>query len=92
MSEDRRACSHTGCTSMFDLIPPADNDYSIPKLKATKKDFVLRWYKCRKGHRNKIYWQKRIRSGSADERLSKALWRRDNFKPEPTLYGEQHGL
>ena len=48
------------CTGSFDLIPPADPEYSEPKLKATSEDNLPRYYECDgEGHRNTVYWQKR---------------------------------
>lgn len=47
------------CTSTFELIPPADKDYSIPKeTPAPNGEHVLRIYECEEGHRNTIYWHK----------------------------------
>jgi hypothetical protein len=64
MAKEKRSCSECPSTFdliPFDLIPPADKDYCIPKLKPTKRDFVKRLYECKEGHRNTVYWQKESR-------------------------------
>jgi len=58
MSEvsDRRQCAE--CPETYELIPPGDSAYSIPKERKTTDDCITRFYECKNGHRNTIYWEK----------------------------------
>jgi hypothetical protein len=59
MTEIRKsACSK--CPSSFELIPPADPNYSEPKENPTSDDYLKRFYECEEeNHQNTIYWQKK---------------------------------
>lgn len=48
------------CPNSFDLIPPADSSYKIPREKPTTDDNIKRIYECPEGHRNTIYWEKEV--------------------------------
>jgi len=54
---DKVQCSE--CPSSFELIPPADKDYSEAKEKITNEDHIKRIYECDdEHHRNTIYWHR----------------------------------
>jgi hypothetical protein len=54
-----RKASCAQCSSSFQLIPPADTDYTIPKEKRTSQDYLKREYECEANHHvNTIYWQR----------------------------------
>ena len=54
---EKASCSE--CPSVFDLVSPADKDYSIPKENKSSEDVLKRVYECEdEGHRNTIYWHK----------------------------------
>jgi len=53
---ERAQCAE--CPNSFELIPPADASYKIPKEKPTSDDYIKRVYECEEGHRNTIYWEK----------------------------------
>jgi hypothetical protein len=47
------------CPSSFELVPPADTDYSIPRERHQTENYIERIYECvDEGHRNTIYWEK----------------------------------
>jgi hypothetical protein len=47
------------CPSSFELVPPADTEYSIPREIHQTDNYIERNYECAdKGHRNTIYWEK----------------------------------
>jgi hypothetical protein len=47
------------CTSSFNLLPPADEEYHIPKERPRGEDYIKRLYECELNHHpNIIYWQK----------------------------------
>jgi len=53
----KASCSE--CPNSFELIPPADKDYSVPKEKTSSDDVIKRVYECdEEHHRNTIYWHK----------------------------------
>jgi hypothetical protein len=53
----KASCSE--CPSSFELIPPADSAYNVPKEKPTTEDYIKRIYECDdEKHRNTIFWQK----------------------------------
>lgn len=56
--EDRtRICSE--CPGTFELIPPADADYTVPiTRKPTTDDYMTRKYECngKKRHENVVHW------------------------------------
>ena len=60
---ERASCSE--CPGSFELIPPADKDYCVPKLSEPEPaDFIKRFYECEsEGHRNTIYWTKKDYGG-----------------------------
>ena len=55
----RVLCYSSRCPSTFELIPPSDGYYNIPKEKPTSNDNIKRIYECENGHKNIIYWHKR---------------------------------
>lgn len=56
--QNRRACSE--CPSSFELVPPADPEYSEPKERPKSDDHIKRIYECEgERHRNTIYWHKK---------------------------------
>lgn len=48
----------TQCPGSFELIPPADPQYSIPKMKEpSDSDYIKLFYECdEEGDRNTIWW------------------------------------
>jgi hypothetical protein len=52
----RASCK--GCPSSYELIPPPDADYSVPREKAQTDDYIERICECEEGHRNTIYCRK----------------------------------
>ena len=46
------------CPNTFELIPPADKEYTIPREKPQTDDYIERFYECEEGHKNTIYWEK----------------------------------
>lgn len=57
MMTNERQCSK--CPSSFDLIPPADPQYNIPRDKIEHDENIPRTYECKeKKHPNTIYWHK----------------------------------
>jgi hypothetical protein len=52
----RAQCSE--CPSSFELVPPADPEYSIPKLgQPSDPDYIKRIYECDdEKHRNTVWW------------------------------------
>jgi hypothetical protein len=53
----RSSCSE--CPNSFELIPPADREYTVPREKPKSEDYIKRIYECNgEGHRNTIYWEK----------------------------------
>jgi hypothetical protein len=62
----RASCSQ--CTSSFNLIPPADEEYSVPTEKSRNEDHIKRVYECELNHHlNTIYWEKRPMSGPTQD-------------------------
>ncbi len=59
MSCEKVSCNK--CPSSFELIPPADKSYSIPKENVVYgEEHIPRIYECEDGgHRNTIYWHKK---------------------------------
>jgi hypothetical protein len=56
----RKSCAK--CPSTFELVPPADPEYSIPREKPKSNDYIERFYECEEErHRNTIYWEKEER-------------------------------
>jgi hypothetical protein len=56
---EKASCSTPGCGGSFDLIPPADPQYKIPKEKSESDDNIERTYPCDKEkHQNTIYWRR----------------------------------
>ena len=48
------------CTSSFEIIPPSDLHYCIPREQPKTGDFVTRIYECEEGHHsNLVYWEKK---------------------------------
>jgi hypothetical protein len=48
------------CTSSFEVIPPSDQEYCIPREKPKTNDYVLRAYGCDESHhKNSVYWEKK---------------------------------
>jgi hypothetical protein len=54
---DRRSCSE--CPGSFELTPPADSEYCVPKEKPSNDDHIRRIYECEDNHINTIYWHKK---------------------------------
>ena len=54
---EKAQCSE--CPNSFEIIPPADLSYKIPREKPTTDDNIKRIYECPEGHRNTIYWEKK---------------------------------
>ena len=51
----RRQCSE--CPRTYELIPPPDVWYSIPReAKPANDKFLKRVYECENGHLNTVYW------------------------------------
>ncbi len=56
-----RKASCSQCSSSFNLIPPADEEYNLPREKPRDEDYLKRVYECELNHHlNTIYWQRRI--------------------------------
>ena len=54
----RTSCKE--CPSSFELIPPADTDYSVPREKPKTEDYIQIIYECaEEQHRNTIYWERK---------------------------------
>lgn len=48
------------CSGTFELIPPADSDYTVPTTREQPSSkFITREYECngKEKHVNKVYWQ-----------------------------------
>lgn len=55
---ERVQCNN--CPESFELVPPADKSYIIPREKHTTEDHIKRIYQCPKGHLNTIFWEKKV--------------------------------
>lgn len=54
---EKRHCSQ--CSGNFELVPPADPEYRVPKMKPTTEDHIMMVYDCDNvGSQNRIYWEK----------------------------------
>jgi hypothetical protein len=54
---EKRHCSQ--CSGNFELVPPADPEYRVPKMKPTTEDHIMMVYDCDNiGCQNRIYWEK----------------------------------
>ena len=59
MNAQLRRVSCSQCPSSYELLPPADMRYSIPREKPTSNDYIQRIYECdEEHHRNTIYWER----------------------------------
>ena len=48
------------CTSSFEIIPPPDLHYCIPREQPKTRDYVTNIYECEEGHhRNSVYWERK---------------------------------
>ena len=48
------------CTSSFEIIPPSDLQYCIPREQPKTSDYVSRTYECdERHHRNPVYWERK---------------------------------
>jgi hypothetical protein len=57
---DKRHCGN--CSGNFELVPPADDMYTVPKLKPVEgdKDYLLMVYDCdQEGCQNRVYWYRK---------------------------------
>lgn len=46
------------CQGRYELVPPADPRYTIPREKPTSDDYIKRVYECDEEHHlNTIYWE-----------------------------------
>lgn len=52
----KASCSE--CPSSYELVPPPDPNYKVPREKPTSDDYIKRIYECENGHLNTIYWEK----------------------------------
>lgn len=53
----RASCSQ--CPSTYELVPPAEQEYSVPREKPRTEDYRKRIYECEdEQHQNIIYWEK----------------------------------
>lgn len=53
----RTSCSQ--CPSTYELVPPAETEYSIPREAPKTNDYRKRIYECEhEQHPNIIYWEK----------------------------------
>ena len=68
---EKTSCSE--CPGSYELIPPADPNYRIPREKPTSDDYVKRVYECEKGHRNTIYWEKKAFAMASTKYRSEAM-------------------
>jgi hypothetical protein len=89
ISEIKRA-SCAECPSDFELVPPADRAYCVPKSERSKRDCLERFYECEEGHRNKVYWEKEDK-GEGNP-LAATANNDYGLRPEPTQYGHEQGL
>lgn len=56
---EKRHCSQ--CDGNYDLVPPADTAYSVPRLKPITDDNIMMVYSCDHiGCQNRIYWEKPV--------------------------------
>lgn len=55
---ERASCSE--CPETYELVLPADVEYCVPKEKPLNDDHKKRIYECENGHRNTIYWHKKV--------------------------------
>ncbi len=64
MGDKTRSCYK--CSGTFELIPPADSDYTVPTTKEQPSGkFITREYECngKEKHVNKVYWQPSVLVG-----------------------------
>ena len=48
------------CTSSFEIIPPPDVHYCIPREQPKTSDYVSSIYECDESHhRNSVYWERK---------------------------------
>jgi len=48
------------CGGIFELIPPADTEFCIPKENKSEEDYIMRRYECDNlAHQKEIYWIKK---------------------------------
>lgn len=48
------------CGSSFEIIPPLDLQYCIPREKPKTRDYLSRTYECTSNHhKNAIYWERK---------------------------------
>jgi hypothetical protein len=54
---EKRHCSQ--CSGNFELVPPADPEYKVPRMKPTTDEHIMMVYDCDNiGCQNRIYWEK----------------------------------
>ena len=48
------------CTSTFEIIPPLDLHYCIPREQPKTSDYVPSVYECEESHhKNSVYWERK---------------------------------
>ena len=69
MIQNRGLCN--ACTSSFEIIPPSDLHYCIPREQPKTSDYVSRTYECDENHhRNPVYWERKDYATSFDSSQS----------------------
>ena len=82
----RASCKE--CPSSYELIPPADTDYSVPREKPKTEDYIQRIYECaEEGHRNTIYWEKEEHIMMSTKRQSTDDWYRSKLRFNTLMSG-----
>jgi hypothetical protein len=48
------------CDSSFEIVPPSDIQYCVPREQPKTTDYLSRTYECDESHhRNSVYWERK---------------------------------
>lgn len=78
------------CGSSFEIIPPFDADYCVPREQPRTRDYLSRTYECTGNHhhRNAVYWERDdlvIDTGGFSRHFEELPERRERESSDVTL-------